>query len=353
MFCPKCGAKNIDGAKFCASCGNQMPQRQVAQPVEQPAEQPAAQPSQSISATYVSPAAEAATEVAASVAAASTPSASGATYAPPAAGGATYAPPAGPTMPTAAAAGAGVAGGAAAQAVAAKPGAKKPIIAAIAAVVVIVLVVLLVRLVACSGAGAPNMIDLVTKDTATVSKIVSGYDTAVFNGDTYFTTDAKALTEIYTAIMSTSSQDEAVEILRKNADIWFFALGDDYDIIDATSVKTTNPTRAGCYTVLARSTLSAKEAADILNKVAPFDQCVFYTYGSGDSTVYGYAKGGGCISEFEAEPVEDSSGNVKVYEVTITTYSISEDTSGSSESSYFDSEYTGFDASYYADSYKK
>ncbi len=21
MFCPKCGTKNVDGAKFCAACG--------------------------------------------------------------------------------------------------------------------------------------------------------------------------------------------------------------------------------------------------------------------------------------------------------------------------------------------
>lgn len=25
MFCPKCGAKNVDEAKFCAACGNPLP----------------------------------------------------------------------------------------------------------------------------------------------------------------------------------------------------------------------------------------------------------------------------------------------------------------------------------------
>lgn len=25
MFCPKCGTKNIDEAKFCVACGNPLP----------------------------------------------------------------------------------------------------------------------------------------------------------------------------------------------------------------------------------------------------------------------------------------------------------------------------------------
>lgn len=25
MFCPKCGAKNVDEAKFCVACGNPLP----------------------------------------------------------------------------------------------------------------------------------------------------------------------------------------------------------------------------------------------------------------------------------------------------------------------------------------
>ena len=340
MFCPKCGTKNVDNAKFCAGCGNPLAERQAAQQAAQAAQQAAPAPEAQPVATYATPEAQPAAQPAQSV---PSPYASAASYAAPAAQpAAAYATPA--------------AGGAAVAAAPMKAGAnKKPLIIGIAAVIVVILIVLLVRMVACSGSKAPNLVDLATKDTATVSQIVSGYDTANLSGTTYFTTDAKGLSEIYTAIMamSSSNMDSTIATFQKNADIWFFALGNDYDTLDANTVKTTNPTRVGCYTILSKSSLSAKEAADLLNQVAPYDQCVFYINDSSNPYVNGIARGNGCVSEFDADPVKDSSGNIKVYEVTIVTYSIAEDTNGQSESEDFDYAYSNYQASNYVDFYKK
>lgn len=32
MFCPKCGTKNVDEAKFCVACGNPFPAASVTPP---------------------------------------------------------------------------------------------------------------------------------------------------------------------------------------------------------------------------------------------------------------------------------------------------------------------------------
>lgn len=175
--------------------------------------------------------------------------------------------------------------------------------------IVVILAAVLVRMFARSGGGAPNMVDLATKDTATVAQIVRSYDTAVLDGNTFFTTDAKGLSDIYTALKTMYDNDDArdstVETLRKNANIWFFVLVNEYESVDATNVSAVNPTRSGCYTILARSSLSAKEAADLLSTVAPYDQCIFYSYGV-ELSVYGYAKGNGCVSEFDTSDYADS-----------------------------------------------
>ena len=44
MFCPKCGAKNPDGSKFCFSCGEKL--REMPQKANVPQAQPAAAPVQ-------------------------------------------------------------------------------------------------------------------------------------------------------------------------------------------------------------------------------------------------------------------------------------------------------------------
>ena len=46
MFCENCGAQNVDGAKFCASCGAPLAASQQTQPVQQQVEQPVYQPPQ-------------------------------------------------------------------------------------------------------------------------------------------------------------------------------------------------------------------------------------------------------------------------------------------------------------------
>lgn len=36
MFCPKCGTKNVDEAKFCCACGNPFPTASVTPPQAKP-----------------------------------------------------------------------------------------------------------------------------------------------------------------------------------------------------------------------------------------------------------------------------------------------------------------------------
>lgn len=44
MFCPKCGTKNADEAKFCVECGTTLPSRPQAPAAAQPAQAPASAP---------------------------------------------------------------------------------------------------------------------------------------------------------------------------------------------------------------------------------------------------------------------------------------------------------------------
>ena len=298
MFCPKCGTQNADGAAFCGNCGNPLPQRAAQQNMQ------------------TAPA---------------------------------------PMVPREGAI-AGIVDGT--QAVAPRPGLfSNPKILAVIVLAIAILLFLLIRAVACSGPGNPNMVDLVTKDTASVVNTVKGYKATVISGDNYFTSDDKALSEIYIASMSAHStgktQDDAIKTLQKHDGIWFFQLCYNSDDLDLAGLNNSNPTRTKCYTLVSKDKLTSKEASEILAKVAPFDRCVFYSYSGDYPSVSGMAKGNGCVSEFEASALKDSNGNVKVWTITITTYSISEDRNGASESSDFDSSYEKFNASNYSDSYKK
>lgn len=59
MFCPKCGTKNADSAKFCFSCGNPMPTfapiEKVEEPVEASVEAPAPAPAEPVVEPVVEP----------------------------------------------------------------------------------------------------------------------------------------------------------------------------------------------------------------------------------------------------------------------------------------------------------
>ena len=56
MFCPKCGTQNLDGAKFCTNCGNDLSAR-VTTPAGQPVGNPAPAPNPAATATAAAPAA--------------------------------------------------------------------------------------------------------------------------------------------------------------------------------------------------------------------------------------------------------------------------------------------------------
>ena len=69
MFCPKCGTQNLDGAKFCTSCGNDLSAR-VATPAGQPAGNPAPVANPAAAAAAAAPAKKTPFDIAAIVAAA-------------------------------------------------------------------------------------------------------------------------------------------------------------------------------------------------------------------------------------------------------------------------------------------
>lgn len=299
MFCPQCGTKNPDGAAFCGNCGNSLAQRAAAQPTPYQAA-PAAAPA----------------------------------YA-----GAAYS---------------------------AQPVAKKndllgnSKVLLIVAVAVVLLLVLLIRAFACSGPGTPNLIDLATKDTNSVVNTVKNYKAAVIAGNTYFTSDDKALNEIYVATLSMNSggeaQNNAIKTLQKCKDAWFMQIGYNSDVLDSLSLNTTNPTRVQYGMIVDKEKLTTEDAASILSKVAKYDRCVFHAKSVGlsaDPEVHGMGKGNGCVSTFNASPVKDSSGSVKVWMVTITTYSIAEDRNGVSKSNDFDTDYENWNNSSYDSNMRK
>ena len=297
MYCPQCGASNVDGAAFCSSCGTSFAQRAA----------------QQAAASHM----------------ANTPN---------------QAAPLSPVYPV-------KQGFSLANLLA------HPKMLALGALIVLILLVLLVRAVACSGPAKPNLVDLATKDTAAVANILKGYKSVQVSGDSVFASDENAPNDMYVAQLNAASgntsQDEALKTLQKYDGHWVVHVMKNATVLSLNDITNgANPTRIGYTAYVAGDKMTARQLADYVAQIAPYDNCVF-TSGPDGSTLEGMAKGNGCVTRAYAIALRGTDGKIKEWSVAVTSHSISEDSNGSKYSASFDTEYASFNASNYTDSYKK
>lgn len=215
---------------------------------------------------------------------------------------------------------------------------QNPKMVAIIAAIVVVLVILLIRFVACSGPNTPNLVDITTKPSADAAKILQGYDEVNDGGYSYFTNNPDF------ANYWNNGSDGNTTLNNMNGSFVLSAYDYDGNLTMSDMMTGDNPSHVYYYEVVARDNLTAKDVADIANRVAPYDKVV--TYASGSDYLSGMSKGNGCVSNIYANR------NGSVWVVDVDTYSINEDSYGSSYADDFDDEYATFDASNYTDSYK-
>lgn len=213
----------------------------------------------------------------------------------------------------------------------------------IAGVVVLVLLIVLVRLFACSG-GNPNMVDVVSKPSNEVANILKGQKETTAYGEKIYTNNEEFLNACVAVV---GDADSYADKLKKYDGCYMFSVSDNSGSLSLEKVQDgSKPSQASYATVVVAKSLTAKDVADRVNKIAPYEK-VYVSASSGGEYFSGAAKGNGCVSSISV------AGKDGVYLLSVTTYSITDSSSGSRYSEDFDDDYSRFDASNYSDSYKK